>query len=166
MECFAGLDISMKETHICVMDREGTVVRETKAATSPAAIAAELAKAPATHRIVFETGRMATTLYHDLQALGLPIVCVESRHAHQALRSLATHKTDRNDARGLAHLARTGFYRCVHVKSRPAHAVRALIIARKNRPSSPHRVPLSTKRTVFLRHPTTVQDPSSRPLTY
>jgi transposase len=131
MEYFAGLDISMKETHICVVDRDGKVVYEARAATSPAAIAAELAKAPAAQRIVFETGRMATTLYHGLQALGLPVVCIESRHAYQSLKSLATHKTDRNDARGLAHLARTGFYKPVHVKSLPAHAVRALIIARK-----------------------------------
>jgi transposase len=128
---FAGLDISMKETHICVMDRDGKVALEAKAATSAAAIAAELTKAPTAQRIVFETGRMATTLYHGLAALGLPVVCIESRHAYQALKSLATHKTDRNDARGLAHLARTGFYKPVLVKSLPAHAVRALIIARK-----------------------------------
>ena len=114
MEYFAGLDISMKETHICVVDRDGKVVYEAKAFTSPAAIAAELAKAPAAQRVVFETGRMATTLYHGLQALGLPVVCIESRHAYQSLKSLATHKTDRNDARGLAHLARTGFYKPVH----------------------------------------------------
>jgi transposase len=131
MEHYIGLDISMKETHICVMDRDGKVVLEAKAATSTAAIAAELTKAPAVQRIVFETGRMATTLYHGLKALNLPVVCIESRHAYQALKSLATHKTDRNDARGLAHLARTGFYKPVHVKSLPAHAVRALIIARK-----------------------------------
>jgi transposase len=55
----------------------------------------------------------------------------ESRHAYQALKSLATHKTDRNDARGLAHLARTGFFKAVHVKSLPAHAARSLISARK-----------------------------------
>jgi transposase len=66
-----------------------------------------------------------------LSQLGLPVVCVESRQAYQALKSLATHKTDRNDARGLAHLARTGFFKPVHVKSLPAHAVRSLIIARK-----------------------------------
>ena len=74
---------------------------------------------------------MAPTLFHGLTALGLPVVCVESRQAYQALRSLAAHKTDRNDARGLAHLARTGFFKPVHVKSLPSHAVRALIIARK-----------------------------------
>jgi len=56
---------------------------------------------------------------------------VESRQAYQALKSLATHKTDHNDARGLAQLARTGFFKLVHVKSLPAHAVRSLIIARK-----------------------------------
>ena len=59
------------------------------------------------------------------------MVCVESRQAYQALRSLAAHKTDRNDAQGLAYLARTGFFKPVHVKSLPSHAVRALIIARK-----------------------------------
>src|SRR5580704_15924381 len=82
-------------------------------------------------RIVFETGRMAPILFHGLSQLGLPVVCVESRQAYQALKSLATHKTDRNDARGLAHLARTGFFKPVHVKSLSAHAVRSLIIARK-----------------------------------
>ena len=131
MEYFAGLDISMKETHVCVLDREGTVVQEEKTASTPEAIAASLAKAPTCRRIVFETGRMAPMLYHGLAAFGLPVVCIESRQAYQALKSLATHKTDRNDARGLAHLARTGFFKPVHVKSLPAHAVRALIIARK-----------------------------------
>jgi transposase len=74
---------------------------------------------------------MAPILFHGLSQLGLPVVCVESRQAYQALKSLATHKTDRNDARGLAHLARTGFFKPVHVKSLSAHAVRSLIIARK-----------------------------------
>src|SRR5262245_57492609 len=137
MKYFAGLDISMKETHICVVERDGKVVYQAKAFTSPAAIAVELAKAPAAQRIVFKTGRMATTLYHGLRALGLPVLCIESRHADQALKSLATHKTDRNDARGLAHLARTGFYKPVHVKSLPTHAIRALIIARKKLVKAP-----------------------------
>jgi transposase len=131
MDYFAGLDISMEETHVCVVDRDGAVVHEAKTASTPEAIAASLAKAPTCRRVVFETGRMAPTLYHGLVAVGLPVVCIESRHAYQALKSLATHKTDRNDARGLAHLARTGFFKPVHVKSLPAHAMRSLIIARK-----------------------------------
>ena len=131
MDYFAGLDISMDETHVCVLDREGVVVRESKTESTAEAIAGELAKAPSCRRIVFETGRMAPILFHGLSQLGLPVVCVESRQAYQALKSLATHKTDRNDARGLAHLARTGFFKPVHVKSLSAHAVRSLIIARK-----------------------------------
>jgi transposase len=74
---------------------------------------------------------MAPMLHHGLTERGVPVVCIESRQASQALKSLATHKTDRNDARGLAHLARTGFFKPVHVKSLPAHAIRSLIIARK-----------------------------------
>ena len=74
---------------------------------------------------------MAPILFHGLSQLGLPVVCVESRQAYQTLKSLATHKTDRNDARGLAHLARSGFFKPVYVKSLSAHALRSLIIARK-----------------------------------
>lgn len=59
------------------------------------------------------------------------MICIETRQAYQALKSLGTHKTDRNDARGWAHLGRTGFFKPVHVKSLSAHAIRALIIARK-----------------------------------
>jgi transposase len=99
MDYFAGLDISMDETHVCVVDREGVVVRESKAESTAQAVTNELAKAPSCRRIVFETGRMAPILFHGLSQLGLPVVCVESRQAYQALKSLATHKTDRNDAR-------------------------------------------------------------------
>ena len=128
MEYFAGLDVSMAETHLCVMNRDGAVMYEVKVPSTPADIATALAQAPACERIVFETGRMAPMLYHGLNQLGLPIVCIESRQAYQALKSLATHKTDRNDARGLAHLARTGFFKAVHVKSLQAHALRSLIV--------------------------------------
>lgn len=131
MEYFAGLDISMEETHVCVVDRDGAVIHQGKVPSTAADIEEELTKAPECRRVVFETGRMAPMLFHGLMERGLPVVCVESRQAYQALKSLATHKTDRNDARGLAHLARTGFFKPVHVKSLPAHAVRALIIARK-----------------------------------
>jgi transposase len=76
-------------------------------------------------------GAWRRSLFHGLSQLDLPVVCVESRQAYQALKSVATHKPDRNDTRGLAHLARTGFFKPVHVKSLSARAVRSLIIARK-----------------------------------
>jgi transposase len=131
MEYFAGLDVSMEETHVCVVDRDGAAIHEVKVPSTPTAIEAALTGAPACRRVVFETGRMASMLYHGLTECGVPVICIESRQAYQALKSLATHKTDRNDARGLAHLARTGFFKPVHVKSLSAYAIRSLIIARK-----------------------------------
>lgn len=131
MEYFAGLDVSLEKTHICVLDSDGTVSFEASSASTPEAISVALDNAPSCKRVVFETGRMAPMLYHGLAELGVPVICIESRQAYQALKTLATHKTDRNDARGLAQLARTGFFKPVHVKSLPSHAVRALIMARK-----------------------------------
>lgn len=131
MNYYAGLDVSLERTHICVLDCNGTVILEASAASTPEAISAALEGAPACTNVVFETGRMAPMLYHRLSELGVPVICIESRQAYQALKTLATHKTDRNDARGLAQLSRTGFYKPVHVKSLPSHAVRALIMARK-----------------------------------
>ena len=63
MEYFAGLDVSMKETHVCVVDREGGIVLETSTATLPEVIAAALTRAPDCQRVALETGRMAPTLY-------------------------------------------------------------------------------------------------------
>src|SRR5215469_2468069 len=97
MQYVAGLDVSTEETHVCVLTRNGTVVYEAKVPSTPASIAAALARVPACRQVLFETGRMAPMLYHGLSRLGLPVVCVESRQAYQVLKSLATHKTDRND---------------------------------------------------------------------
>jgi transposase len=63
MDYFAGLDISMDETHVCVLDREGVVVRESQTESTAQAIAGELSKSPGCRRIVFETGRMAQSCF-------------------------------------------------------------------------------------------------------
>ena len=70
MEYFAGLDVSMEETHVCVVDRDGKIILEAR--TPPPS------KGPPVERVLFETGRMAPTLFHGLTALGMPVVCVES----------------------------------------------------------------------------------------
>jgi transposase len=88
MEYFAGLDVSMAETQVCVMGRNGAVIHKAKVPSTPADIAAELARLPTCRRIVFETGRMAPMLYHGLRQLGLPVICIESRQAYQALKLL------------------------------------------------------------------------------
>jgi hypothetical protein len=74
----------VEETHLCVVDRDGKVILEARTPTAPRAIAAALAKGPTVERVLFETGRMAPTLFHGLTALGLSVVCVESRQAYQA----------------------------------------------------------------------------------
>ena len=79
MNYYAGLDVSMNETHICVVERDGAVVLETKASSTPEAIATVLETASACQTIVLETGRMAPMLFHGLAALGLPVICIESR---------------------------------------------------------------------------------------
>jgi transposase len=85
MEYFAGLDVSMAETHVCVMNRDGTVVHEVKVPSTPADIAAELAQVPTCRRAVFETGRMAPMLYHGLSQLGFSIVCIAVSRRSDAL---------------------------------------------------------------------------------
>ena len=97
MDYFAGLDISMDETHVCVVDREGVVVHQTKTASTAAAIAVELAKAPSCRRIVFETGRMAPILFHGLSELGLPGLA--SRAAGLPGAQVARHPQDRSQRR-------------------------------------------------------------------
>ena len=87
MDYFAGLDISRwMRRMFAFSNREGVVARESKTESTAEAIAGELAKAPTCRRIVFETGRMAPILFHGLNQLGLPVVCVESRQAYQALK--------------------------------------------------------------------------------
>jgi transposase len=77
MDYFAGLDISMEETHVCVLDREGAVVHEARTISTAEAIFASLAKAPSCRRVVFETGRMAPMLYHGLRERDVPVVALQ-----------------------------------------------------------------------------------------
>ena len=86
-------------------------------------------KAPSADRIGFETGAMSSWLWHELRRVGLPVVCVDARHAHAAL-SARMNKSDKNDARGLAELVRVGWYREVKVKSEESQRIRAILVAR------------------------------------
>jgi transposase len=94
MNYYAGLDVSMNETHICVVERDGGVVLEAKASSTPEAIAAVLETAPACQKIVLETGRMAPMLFHGLAALGLPVICVREP-AGPPGAEVACHAQDR-----------------------------------------------------------------------
>lgn len=130
MNEYVGLDVSKEETSFCVKDAEGRVLARGRAATDPDALFEALrADCLCPERIVLETGSMSHWLSRELAALGLPVVCVDARQAHAAMR-LKQHKTDANDAEVLAELARTGFYRQVAVKGALAQDHRALLVAR------------------------------------
>jgi len=130
MELYVGMDVSLKETSICVVDGKGEIVSEGTVISEPSAIAAFIkSKAKEAVRIGLETGPTTTWLWHALRALGLPVICIDARHAKAAL-SLQINKSDRNDAVGLARIMQCGWYKEVQVKSLPCHEVRAVLNSR------------------------------------
>ena len=131
MKHFAGLDVSLEETAICVVDELGGTVREARVASEPEALVAFFrGLGLAMERIGLEACSLAAWLHEGLAAAGLPAVCVETRRAKAAMGAMP-NKTDRNDARGLAQIVRTGWYRAVHVKSPVCRSWRALLAARR-----------------------------------
>ena len=102
---YAGLDVSLEMTAVCVMDQDGQLVREVKVRTCPAALAAMLASCDGHfERIGLEAGPLSEWLVRGLGKLGVDSVLIETRQAHKALSAM-TVKTDRNDARGRASAA-------------------------------------------------------------
>ena len=131
MKYFAGLDVSLKDISVCVVDEAGRVVLRGSVQSEPAAVADFLAtRRIAPERIVHESGQLSIWLQRGLVRLGLPAVCIDARIAQKAL-SARLNKSDATDAEGLAHLARTGWYTPVHVRSENADRVRTLIAARE-----------------------------------
>ena len=131
MEHFAGLDVSVKDTSVCIVDDTGKIIREVKAASEPAALLAVLTN-PTYHfkRIGLEAGPLSQWLFSALAEAGLPAICVETRHM-QAVLKAQINKTDRNDARGIAQMMRAGLYRPVHVKTLRSQKLRMLLTHRK-----------------------------------
>jgi transposase len=127
---YVGLDVSQRETSVCVVDDAGRSVFQGKVKSDPGALTELLRKrAPHAERIGFETGAMSSWLWHELKRVGMPVVCIDARHAKAAL-SVRMNKSDENDARGLAELVRVGWYREVKVKSTESQATRSLLVAR------------------------------------
>jgi transposase len=131
MEHFAGLDVSVKETSVCIVDATGRIVREVKVTSEPAVLLQELAKpAYRLKRIGLEAGPLSQWLFSALTEAGLPVTCVETRHMRAVLKA-QINKTDRNDARGIAQMMRAGLYRPVHVKTLRSQKLRMLLTHRK-----------------------------------
>ena len=131
MDHFAGLDVSVKETSVCIVDDTGRIVREVKVASEPEALLAVL-KNPGYHfkRIGLEAGPLSQWLFSALAEACLPVICVETRHMRAVLKA-QINKTDRNDARGMAQMMRAGIYRPVHVKTLRSQKLRMLLTHRK-----------------------------------
>jgi transposase len=131
MEHFAGIDVSLEQSSVCVVDATGRIVREAEVASEPEALVAwfrglglEVA------RVGLEAGPLSQWLYAAMRAAGLAVELLETRHVRDAFKAMPV-KTDRKDARGIAQLMRLGWFRPVHCKSVPAQATRALLTARK-----------------------------------
>ena len=131
MKYFAGMDVSLEETAICVVDETGRVVKEARAASEPEALHTTLAgfNLPF-ERVGLEACSLTAWLHGELTSAGWPAICIESRHAKAAMGAM-TNKTDRNDARAIAQIMRTGWFREVHVKTPICRSWRSLLVARR-----------------------------------
>jgi transposase len=131
MEHYAGIDVSLERSSVCVVDATGRIIRETKVASAPEALVGFFAGlGVAVTRIGLEAGPLSQWLHAGLTAAGFEAVLLETRHVKAALSAMVV-KTDRKDARGIAQLLRMGWYRPVHRKSPPAQEIRALLVGRK-----------------------------------
>lgn len=131
MKHYAGLDVSVKETSICVLDETGAICHEIKVPSHPDDLVQTL-KNPEWRlvRIGLEAGPLSQWLFSGLAEAGLPAICIETRHAKAFLKA-QVNKTDRNDARGIAQMMRVNLFRPVHVKTLTSQKRRALLTARK-----------------------------------
>lgn len=130
MKQYVGLDVSLEETKIHVLDETGARLWRGECPSHPDALEKVVRKhAPQAERIGLETGPLTTWLWSELTQRGLPMVCLDARHAQRAL-DMRANKTDANDAEGLAHIVRAGWYKIVRVKSRVAMLSKALLAAR------------------------------------
>ena len=131
MDHYAGIDVSLEYSSVCVVDGNGKIVREAKVASEPevligwfSSLGFELA------RIGLEAGPLSQWLYAAIRKAGFAVELLETRHASNAFKAMPV-KSDRNDARNIAQLMRLGWFRPVHCKSMSAQEIRAMLTARK-----------------------------------
>jgi transposase len=131
MKHYAGLDVSLEETAVCVVNEQGRVIKEARLASEPEVLIRFFRELGlAMERIGLEACSLSAWLHQALRQAGLPAICIETRQAKAAMGAMPV-KTDRNDARALAQIIRTGWFRQVHVKSAECRSWRALIVARR-----------------------------------
>ena len=145
MEQYAGIDVSLEYSSVCIVDARGKVLKEAQAASEPEALIAWFAaQEVAMARIGLEAGPLSQWLFAEMKAAGLAVELIETRHVRDAFKAMPV-KTDRKDARGIAQLMRLGWFRPVHCKSLPAQEVRALLTTRKLLQAKRHDVEMSLR---------------------
>src|ERR1700744_1076963 len=131
MNHYAGIDVSLECSSVCIVDGSGNIVREAKVANEPEALIAWFHSSGfAFERIGLEAGPLSQWLFAAMKAAGFAVELLETRHVRRAFEAMPV-KSDRNDARGIAQLMRLGWFRPVHCKSMNAQEVRAMLTARK-----------------------------------
>jgi transposase len=145
MEYYAGIDVSLEASSVCVVAACGGIVREAKVASEPEALIAWFAGLGLElSRIGLEAGPLSQWLYAGLSSAGLQAELLETRHVRAAFKIMPV-KTDRKDARGIAQLMRLGWFRPVHCKSLPAQETRAVLTARRLLQAKLHDVEMSVR---------------------
>jgi transposase len=131
MNHYAGIDVSLECSSVCVVDASGKILREARVASEPEALIAWFrSSGVAAERIGLEAGPLSQWLFAAMREAELAVELLETRHVRKAFEMMPV-KSDRNDARGIAQLMRLGWFRPVHCKSISAQETRALLTARK-----------------------------------
>src|SRR6202040_1250812 len=117
MNSYAGIDVLLEASSVCVIDGNGKIVREGKVASEPEALIAWFSSLGlGLTRIGLEAGPLSQWLYAAMRQAGLTVELLETRHVRNAFKIMPV-KTDRKDARGIAELMRLGWVRPVHFQS-------------------------------------------------
>jgi transposase len=148
MDHYAGIDVSLEYSSVCVVDATGKIVREAKVLSEPAALIAWFGSLGLSLvRIGLEAGPLSQWLYAGLRGANIAVELLETRHVRNALKTMPV-KTDRKDARGIAELMRLGWHRPVHCKSMAAQETRAILTTRDLVQSKLHDVEMSLRGTL------------------
>jgi transposase len=131
MKHYAGIDVSLEQSSVCVVDGDRRVFREAKVLSEPDALISWFSELGLQlERIGLEAGPLSQWLHAAMKNAGLAVELIETRHVRTAFKTMPV-KTDRKDARGIAQLMRLGWFRPVWCKSLPAQEVRSVLTARK-----------------------------------
>jgi len=127
---YVGLDVSMKETFICIEDESGKILNHGRVKTEPELIADYLIKFMPLAKVGLESGSLSHWLTDELRKLQIPAICIDARKM-AAVLSVQVNKTDKNDARGIAEAMRCGIYREVQPKSQESIEIGTLMRSRR-----------------------------------